>query len=303
MLSNKEIICPNNLLNVAYKKKGVKVGIVNAGKPLPMLSVQDAVKENLIEPVFIGDKDKIQKCANEIGFDILNYEVIHEPVENNTAAIAAKLAMDGRIKIIVKGHIHTDILMKEVLKREYKLLGKTRLSHVWHMTLEKDDKPLIITDGALNVLPTVKTKIHILKNVIDFSKRIGNNRPKIAVLSATEEILDSIQSSMEAKEITELAKKENLDADVFGPLAFDNCISKKSAEIKGIKNIVAGNADVLLVPSVETGNALVKMMIYFMGACAAGVVIGGKVPVVITSRSDEATARLASIAAAVVALD
>ena len=200
-------------------------------------------------------------------------------------------------------HIHTDILMKEVLKREYKLLGKTRLSHVWHMTLEKDDKPLIITDGALNVLPNVKTKMHILKNVIDFSKRIGKNRPKIAVLSATEEVLDSIQSSMEAKEITELSKKEGLDADVFGPLAFDNCISKKSAEIKGIKNVVAGDADVLLVPSVESGNALVNMMIYFMGACAAGVVIGGKVPVVITSRSDEATARLASIAAAVVALD
>ena len=303
MLSNKEIVCPNNLLNAAHKKKGVKAGIVNAGKPLPMLSVQDAVNENLIEPIFIGNKDEILNCANEIGFDISNYEIIHEPIENNTAAIAAKLAMDGQIKIIVKGHIHTDILMKEVLRREYKLLGKTRLSHVWHMTLEKDDKPLIITDGALNVLPTVKTKIHILKNVIDFSKRIGNNRPKIAVLSATEEVLDSIQSSMEAKEITEIAKKENLDADVFGPLAFDNSISKKSAEIKGIKNIVAGDADVLLVPSVETGNALVKMMIYFMGACAAGVVIGGKVPVVITSRSDEAPARLASIAAAVVALD
>ena len=303
MISNKEIICPNNLLNVAHKKKGVKVGIVNAGKPLPMLSVQDAVNENLIEPIFIGNKDEILNCANEIGFDISNYEIIHEPIENNTAAIAAKLAMDGQIKIIVKGHIHTDILMKEVLKREYKLLGKTRLSHVWHMTLDKEDKPLIITDGALNVLPNVKTKMHILKNVIGFSKRIGNNRPKVAVLSATEEVLDSIQSSMEAKEITELSKKEKLDADVFGPLAFDNCISKKSATIKGIKNIVAGDADVLLVPSVETGNALVKMMIYFLGACAAGVVVGGKVPVVITSRSDEAVARLASIAAAVVALD
>ena len=303
MLSNKEIICPNNLLNVAHKKKGVKAAIVNAGKPLPMLSVLDAVNENLIEPVFIGNKNEILNCANEVRFDVSNYEIIHEPVENNTAAIAANLAMQNKVKMIVKGHIHTDILMKEVLKREYTLLGKTRLSHVWHMTLEKDDKPLIITDGALNVLPNVKTKMHILKNVIDFSKRIGNKRPKVAILSATEEVLDSIQSSIEANEINNLAKKENLDADVFGPLAFDNSISKKSAEIKGIKNIVAGNADVLLVPSVETGNALVKMMIYFMGACAAGVVIGGKVPVVITSRSDEAKARLASIAAAVVALD
>jgi phosphotransacetylase len=303
MLSNKEIVCPNNLLDHAHKKKGVKVAVVNAGKPLPMLSVQDAVNENLIEPIFIGDKKEILKCAEDLKWDISEYEIIDEPIENDTAKIAAKLASEGKIKIIVKGHIHTDILMKEVLKREYNLLGKTRLSHIWHMTINKDDKPLIITDGALNVLPNVKTKIHILKNVIDFSNRIGISRPKVAVLSATEEVLDSVPSSLDAAELTKLAKEENLDADVFGPLAFDNCISKKSAAIKGIKNAVAGEADVLLVPSVETGNGLVKMMIYFMGACAAGVVVGGKVPIVITSRSDEAKARLASIAAAVVALD
>jgi len=303
MLSNKEIVCPNNLLDEAHKKKGVKVAVVNAGKPLPMLSVQDAVNENLIEPIFIGDKKEILKCAEDLKWDISDFEIIHEPIENNTAKIAAKLASADKVKIIVKGHIHTDILMKEILKREYDLLGKTRLSHIWHMTLEKDDKPLIITDGALNVLPNIKTKMHILKNVINFSNRIGISRPKVAVLSATEEVLDSVPSSLDAAELTKLAKEENLEADVFGPLAFDNCVSKKSAVIKGIKNSVAGVADVLLVPSVETGNSLVKLMIYFMGACAAGVVVGGKVPVVITSRSDEAQARLASIAAAVVALD
>jgi phosphotransacetylase len=303
MLSNREIVCPNNLLDQAHKKKGVKVAVVNAGKPLPMLSVQDAVNENLIEPIFIGDKKEILKCAEDLKWDISKYEIIDEPVENDTAKIAAKLASKDKVKIIVKGHIHTDVLMKEVLKREYNLLGKTRLSHIWHMTVERNDKPLIITDGALNVLPNVKTKMHILKNVINFSNRIGITRPKIAVLSATEEVLDSVPSSLDAAEITRMAKEENLEADVFGPLAFDNSISKKSAAIKGIKNVVAGEADVLLVPSVETGNGLVKMMIYFMGACAAGVVVGGKVPVVITSRSDEAQARLASIAAAVVALD
>tara|TARA_B100000965_G_scaffold392332_1_gene401759 strand:- start:209 stop:1120 length:912 start_codon:yes stop_codon:yes gene_type:complete len=303
MLSNKEIICPNNLLDVAHKKKGIKVAIVNSGKPLPMLSAQDAVNENLIDPIFIGDKKEILKCAQDLKWDISEYEIIDEPVENNTAKVAAKLASKDEIKIIVKGHIHTDILMKEVLKREYNLLGKTRLSHIWHMSINKDDKPLIITDGALNVQPNVKTKMHILKNAINFSKRIGISRPKVAILSATEEVLESVPSSIDAAEITKLVEKENLDADVFGPLAFDNSISKKSAAIKGIKNIVAGEADVLLVPSVETGNSLVKMMIYFMGACAAGVVVGGKVPVVITSRSDEAQARLASIAAAVVALD
>ena len=303
MLSDKEIVCPNNLLDVAHKKKGVTAGIVNAGKPLPMLSVMDAVNEDLILPVFIGNKFEIEKCADNLKFDISNFEIIHEPVENNTAKIAAKLASKKKIKIIVKGHIHTDVLMKEVLKREYNLLGKTRLSHIWHMTLDKEDKPLIITDGALNVIPNVKTKMHILKNAINFSHRIGIERPKVSILSATEEVLDSVQSSLDAKEITDLVIEENLNADVFGPLAFDNSISKKSAGIKGIKNVVAGGADVLLVPNIETGNGLVKMMIYFMGACAAGVVVGGKVPVVITSRSDDAPARLASMAAAVVALD
>ena len=303
MLSNKKIVCPNNLLDHAHKKKGVNAAIVNAGLPLPMLSVQDAVKENLITPIFIGDKKEILKCADNLKWDISSFEIIDEPIENNTAAIAAKLASEGIVKIIVKGHIHTDILMKEVLKREYDLLGKTRLSHIWHMTINKDDKPIIITDGALNVLPNIKTKMHILRNVINFSERIGIEKPKVALLSATEEVLDSIQSSIDAKEITKLAKEENLNAEVFGPLAFDSCISKKSAAIKGIKNAVAGQADVLLVPNIEAGNALVKMMIYFMGACAAGVVVGGKVPIVITSRSDEAQARLASIAAAVVALD
>ena len=303
MLSNKEVICPKNLLDVARKKKGVTVGIVNAGKPLPMLSVMEAVSENLIVPIFIGDKKEIEKCASDLKWDISQYKLIHEPIENDTAQVAAKLASEGKIKIIVKGHIHTDVLMKEVLKREYNLLGKTRLSHIWHMTIDKNDSPLIITDGALNVLPNIKTKMHILKNVVNFSHRIGIERPKISILSATEDVLDSVQSSIEAKKLTDLAKKENLNADIFGPLAFDNSISKKSATIKGIKNAVAGQADVILVPNVEAGNALVKIMIYFMGACAAGVVVGGKVPVVITSRSDDAPARLASIAAAVVALD
>ena len=303
MLSNKEIVCPENLLRVAKNKKDVTAGIVNAGKLLPMLSAMEAVKENLITPIFIGDKKEIQKCAEQLKWDISKFEIVDEIVENYTAAIAAKLASEGKIKIIVKGHIHTDVLMKEFLKRKYNLLGKKRLSHIWHMTVDKTSAPLIITDGALNVLPNIRTKMHILKNVVDFSNRIGIKRPKVSVLSATEEVLKSVPSSMDANKITKLAKEENINADVFGPLAFDNSISKKSAAIKGIKNAVAGEADILLVPGVETGNGLVKMMIYFMGACAAGVVIGGKVPVVITSRSDEAQARLASIAAAVVALD
>ena len=302
MLSKKEIICPNNLLKIAKNKGPVKAVIVNAGKKVAIESTSQAVKANLIDPVFVGDKSLILKIAKDINWDISKYEIIHESIENNTAPIAAKLASEEKIKIIVKGHIHTDVLMKAVLKRDLNLIGKKRLSHIWHMTLEENDKPFIITDGALNVLPKLETKMHILKNSVDFAKRIGISKPKVSVLSATEEVLNSMPSSLEAKELTKRAKSEGVDAEVFGPMAFDNSVSEKAAEIKGIKNTVAGKADILLVPNVESGNALVKMMIYFMGACAAGVVIGGKVPVVITSRADDTQARLASIAAAVVAL-
>ena len=302
MISKKEIICPENLLQLAKSKGPVKAVIVNAVKLTAIESAKQAVDANLITPIFIGDKSIIEKNAKEISWDISKFELINEPIENNTAPIAAKLASEGKVKIIIKGHIHTDVLMKAVLKRDLNLIGKKRLSHIWHMTLEKNDKPLIITDGALNVLPKLETKMHILKNSIDFANRINIARPKVSVLSATEEILESVPSSLEANELTKRAKEEGLNADVFGPMAFDNSISEKAAQIKGIKNIVAGKADILLVPNVEAGNALVKMMIYFMGACAAGVVVGGKVPVVITSRADDVQARLASIAAAVVAL-
>ena len=302
MISKKEIICPENLISLAKSKGPVKAVIVNAVKLTAIESAKQAVDANLITPIFIGDKSIIEKNAKEINWNISKFELIDEPLENNTAPIAAKLASEGKVKIIIKGHIHTDVLMKAVLKRDLNLIGKKRLSHIWHMTLEKNDKPLIITDGALNVLPKLETKMHILKNSIDFANRINIAKPKVSVLSATEEILESVPSSLEANELTKRAKEEGLNADVFGPMAFDNSISEKAAQIKGIKNIVAGKADILLVPNVEAGNALVKMMIYFMGACAAGVVVGGKVPVVITSRADDVQARLASIAAAVVAL-
>ncbi len=303
MLSNKKIVCPNNLINLAKKSGTVDAAIVNAGEIFPMESVHKAVQHELINPIFIGNDSEIKKHAEKLNWDISKYKIIDEKDENSTASIAAKLASEGKAKIIVKGHIHTDVLIKAVFNRTLNLIGKKRLSHIWHMTLGADDKPFIITDGVINVLPKLGVKMHILRNAVDFANKIGISRPKVSILSATEEVLESVPSSVEANLITKKAKEERINADVFGPLAFDNSVSKKSAAIKKIKNEVAGNTDILLVPNVETGNALVKMMIYFMGACAAGVVVGCKSPVVITSRSDESEPRLASIAAAVVALE
>ena len=303
MLSNKKIVCPNNLINFAKKTGTVNAAIVNAGEIFPMESVHKAVQHNLINPTFIGDENEIKKYADKLKWNISNYKIINEKDEDNTAPIAAKLASEDKVKIIVKGHIHTDVLMKAILKRNLNLIGKKRLSHIWHMTLDANDKPFIITDGVVNVLPKLEVKMHILRNAVNFANKIGISRPKVSVLSATEEVIESVPSSIEADLITKKTKEENINADVFGPLAFDNSVSKKSAAIKKIKSEVAGNADILLVPNVETGNALVKMMVYFMGACAAGVVLGCKTPIVITSRSDEAEARLASIAAAVIAFN
>ena len=303
MLSNKKIVCPDNLINVTKKTGNIDAAIVNAGEIFPMESVQKAVAHGLIKPIFIGNEIEIKKYAEKLNWDISQYKIIDEKNENSTALIAAKLASENKVKIIVKGHIHTDILMKAVLKRDLNLIGKKRLSHVWHMTLDRNDKPFIITDGVVNVLPKLEVKMHILRNAVEFANKIGISKPKVAILSATEEVIKSVPSSLEADLITKKAKEEKINAEVFGPLAFDNSVSKKSAAIKKIKNNVAGDADILLVPNVEAGNALVKMMIYFMGACAAGVVVGGKAPVVITSRSDEAEARLASIAASVVSLN
>ena len=303
MLSNKKIVCPNNLIKVAKKSGTIDAAIVNAGEIFPMESVHKAVQHNLINPLFIGNENEIKKHAEKLKWNISKFKIINEKDENKTAPIAAKLASEGKAKIIVKGHIHSDVLMKAVLKRDLNLIGKKRLSHVWHMTLGSDDKPFIITDGVVNVLPKLEVKMHILRNAVEFANKIGITRPKVSVLSATEEVIESIPSSIQADIVSKKAKEENINADVFGPLAFDNSVSKKSAAIKKIKNDVAGNTDILLVPNVEAGNALVKMMVYFMGACAAGVVLGCKAPVVITSRSDEAEARLASIAAAIVALN
>ena len=183
------------------------------------------------------NENEIKKYAEKLKWNISKYKIINEEDENSTAPIAAKLAGEGKVKIIVKGHIHTDILIKAVLKRDLNLIGKKRLSHVWHMTLNKDDKPFIITDGVVNVLPKLEVKMHILRNAVDFANKIGISRPKVSVLSATEEVIESVPSSIEANLITKRAKEENINADVFGPLAFDNSVSKKSATIKKIKKM------------------------------------------------------------------
>ena len=301
MLSNIKAIVPENLIFLAKKTPNMPVAIICAHHESSMDSAKQACELNLIEPIFIGKKELILKEADKLGWDITNYIIIDRENDQEAAIEGAELARDKKIKVIIKGNLHTDILMRVYLKKEFGLIEGKRLSHIWHMTTNENSKPLFITDGALNVAPRIDVKMHILNNVVNFAKKINLKKPKVAILSGTEDPIESMPSSIDAKEIMERAQKENIDAYIQGPLAFDNAISPQAAEIKKIKNEVAGNADILLVPNLETGNALSKMMVYFMGACAAGFIVGGKVPVVVTSRADNAASRLASIAAAIIA--
>ena len=301
MLTTKKIVVPTNLINLAKKTALIPVGIVCAHHESTMISAKQAYELSLIEPIFIGDKQSIMEEANKLSWSIDSFQIFEENNDQDAAIMGAKLASENKIKVLIKGNLHTDILMRVYLKKEYSLIEGKRLSHIWHMTLDQNDKPLFITDGALNVAPRLDVKMHILRNAVEFAKKVGIAKPRVAVLSGTEDPIESMPSSMEAKEIMDKSKIDNIDAYVHGPLAFDNAISPKAAQIKKIQNEVAGKADIILVPNLETGNSLSKIMVYFLGACAAGIIVGGKVPIVVTSRADSAASRLASIAAAIIA--
>ena len=301
MLSSNKAIVPENLIFLAKKTPNMPVAVICAHHTSVMESSKKACDLGLINPTFIGKKELIQKQANQLNWKIDNNKILHHENDLEAAIAGAELARDNKIKVMIKGNLHTDILMRVYLKKEFGLIEGKRLSHIWHMTTSEDYKPLFITDGALNVAPRIEVKMHILNNVIEFAKKINIQKPRVAVLSGTEDAIESMPSSIEAKEIMKRAKKENIDAYVHGPLAFDNAVSPEAAEIKKIQNEVAGKADILLVPNLETGNALSKIMVYFMGACAAGFIVGGKVPLVVTSRADNAVSRLASIAASIIA--
>ena len=292
---------PTDLKSKALETPNLSAGVVCADQLSILHAIKEGVDINLIIPTLIGNKNLIVDKANEANLNIENFEIINTKDEREAANIACSLANDDKIKIIIKGNLHTDVLMKSYLKKEHNLIEGKRLSHIWHMTAPKLNKPLYITDGALNVLPRVDIKLQILKNAVEFYKKLQSSKPKVALLSGTEDPIESMPSSIDSKKVMDLTNKENIDALIFGPLAFDNAVSSEAAKIKGITNEVAGDADIILVPNLETGNSLSKIMVYYMDACAAGIVIGGKTPVVVPSRADNKVSKLASIMAAVVA--
>ena len=292
--------CPRDLLTRAQPLPRQPTAIVGAGHSVALESARLAWQEGLIDPILVGNDPAIQDAATEIGWDITSFRI--EAVENEDAAAlrAAAIAGAGDATAIMKGHVHTDALMAAILDRQAGLRTGRRLSHVFHMTVPDAAGALMITDAAVNIAPDLNTKMQILANVVDMAHGLGLAEPRVAVLSATEEPTANMPSSVDAAEIAHRASMEIAGAAVYGPLAFDNAVSPAAARLKKIDHPVAGRADVVLVPNIETGNALFKMMVYFMAGCAAGIVLGAKVPVILTSRADPPAARLAATAIAAI---
>ena len=301
MLSQLTPVCPQPLLNQAQALPAMATAVVNAGSELALESAKLAFEASIIVPILVGNIAAIQKAAQAIEWNIDQFELIASEGEEDSAAKAVQCVHQGMAKLLMKGHLHTDVLIRALLNKEHGLRTGERLSHLFHMSVPDSDRVLCITDAVVNVSPDTKTQLSILRGATDVMHALGNLKPKVALLSATEVVTQAMPSSIAAKELlATMSDQDHQAADVFGPLAFDGAMSPEAAKIKGITHPVAGYADVLLVPNIETGNAIFKQLVYFNGATAAGVLMGAKVPVMLTSRADPPAARLASAALAVV---
>jgi len=301
MLSQLTPVCPQPLLNQAQALPAMVTAVVNAGSELALESAKLAFEAGIIVPILVGNIAAIQKAAQAIDWNIDQFELIASESEEDSAANAVQCVHQGTAKLLMKGNLHTDVLIRALLNKEHGLRTGERLSHLFHMSVPGSDRVLCITDAVVNVSPDTKTQLSILRGATDVMHALGILKPKVALLSATEVATQAMPSSIAAKELlAAMSDQDHQAADVFGPLAFDGAMSPEAAKIKGITHPVAGYADVLLVPNIETGNAIFKQLVYFNGATAAGVLMGAKVPVMLTSRADPPAARLASAALAVV---
>ena len=255
----------------------------------------DAARAGIIAPILVGPADRIRAVAREAGLDVTAHEIVDAPHSHAAAARAVELVRLGRAELLMKGSLHTDELMAEVVRREGGLRTDRRVSHVFVMDVPTYHKPLLITDAAVNIAPTLDDKRDIVQNAIDFAQALGISRPKVAILSAVETVTTKIPSTIDAAALCKMADRGQIRGGILdGPLAFDNAISAEAARIKGIVSAVAGDPDVVVVPDLEAGNMLAKNLTFLSRADAAGVVLGARVPIILTSRADNERARIAS---------
>ena len=266
-----------------------------------MEAAKDATDAGIMVPVFAGNAGDIRREADRLDWDIAGYTIIEADGEAESGAAAAALCGAGDADVLMKGHLHSDAFMKAALSRDAGLRTGNRLVHIFHISPPEGGAGVLVSDAAVNVTPDLRTRKTAIDEVVKLTGLLGNASPRIAILSATESAIPSVPSSVEAAELRDWAREEYPGAHVSGPLAFDGIFSADAAAIKGMgDDPVVGNADAIIVPDIVSGNAVFKALVYLSGGCAAGVVTGAKVPILLTSRADPPAARLASVALAAI---
>jgi len=259
----------------------------------------EAAGKGLIVPVLVGPADKIAATAASAGIDLGTLEIVDVPDSVAAASKAVELIREGRAEVLMKGSLHTDELMSAIVARDRGLRTARRISHAFVMDVPTYHKVLIITDAAINIAPTLEDKVDICQNAIDLAISLGREKPKVAILCAVETVNSKMPATLDAAALCKMAQRGQIKGGILdGPLAFDNAISKQAAETKGIHSEVAGDPDILLAPDLEAGNILAKQLSFLANADSAGMVLGARVPVILTSRADSVRSRIASCAVA-----
>ena len=285
------------LVEAAKNQKTMKLSVAAAQDDEVLMAVDEAAKMGIVEPILVGDAEKIKEISEKINIDVKKYEMIDEKDITQAARKAVELVSSGKADFLMKGILGTADLLKAVLDKEIGLRTDRLLSHVMVYEVNTYPKLLFLTDGGMNIAPTLEEKKQIIQNAVDVCKALGIQKPKVAALAAVEVVNPKMQATLDAKALAEMAEKGEIkDAIVEGPLAFDLAVSKEAATHKGVKSEVAGDTDILLVPYIEVGNGIGKCMTYMAKAKSAGIVMGAKVPVVLVSRADTHESKLYSIA-------
>jgi phosphate acetyltransferase len=288
------------LIAAAQKEAAIKVAVVHPCDESSMRGVAEAMRLRLIEPILVGPVERMRRVANEVGFNIGGVELVDAEHSHASAAKAVELVRAGKVEALMKGSLHTDELMGAVVSGADGIRTARRISHCFIMDVPGHPNPLIITDAAVNIAPDLDTKVDIIQNAIDLAHAMGNEQVRVAILSAMETVTTKVPSTIEAAALCKMAERGQITGAVLdGPLALDNAISPEAAAIKKIASPVAGRANILVVPDLEAGNMLAKSLSFLAKADAAGIVLGARVPIILTSRADSLVSRLASCAVAV----
>ena len=290
------------LLERCKRLEPVPTSVAHPCEATALSGAVEAAGQGLIRPILVGPADKIESTARSAGIDLGGAKIVDAPHSHASAATAVELIRKGEAELLMKGSLHTDELMAAVVSREGGLRTARRITHVFVMDVPTYHKVLIITDGAINIAPSLEDKVDICQNAIDLAVSLGRENPKVAILAAVETVTSKMPATIDAAALCKMAERGQITGAILdGPLAFDNAISKQAAETKGIRSSVAGDPDILVSPDLEAGNILAKQLSFLANADSAGLVLGARVPVILTSRADSVRSRIASCAVAMLA--